>query len=59
MIDSKLVRFNPSKEYTLEIMTTPSMGSSVDVLVYYITEDGELVSDKVDVNIDNLGNYVS
>ncbi|CAG9811984.1 unnamed protein product [Chironomus riparius] len=59
MIDSKLVRFNPSKEYTLEIMTTPSMGSSVDVLVYYITEDGELVSDKVDVNIDNLGNYMN
>jgi len=58
LIDSKLVKFNPSKEYILEIQSTPSMGSSFDVLVYYSTEDGELVSDKVDVDIYNLPNYV-
>jgi len=59
LIDSKLVKFNPSKEYTLKIHSTSSMGSSFDVLVYYITEDGELVSDKVDVDVNNLPNYVS
>ena len=59
LIDSKLVKFSPSKEYTLEIQSTPSMGASFDVLIYYITEDGELVSDKVNVDVNNLPNYVS
>lgn len=59
LIDSKIVRFSPTKEYILKIKSTPAMDSSVDVLVYYISEDGELVSDKVDVNIDHLKNHVS
>ena len=55
-----MVNFQKSKEHTFEFLPKPSMGSSISVVVYYISDDGEIVSDKVDVNIDtNLPNYVS
>ena len=60
LIDSQSIKFDLSKEYTLEFMSNSLMGSSIQVIIYYITEDGEIVSDKVHVKLDiNLPNYVS
>ncbi|KAL7015206.1 hypothetical protein ACKWTF_016340 [Chironomus riparius] len=60
LIDSKSVNFSPSKEHALEISFHKLMVSSVQVIIYYITENGEIVSDKVNVEFDtNLPNYIN
>lgn len=59
-IESKSVKFSKSLEYFLEIIPSTSMGSSIQVIVFYITEDGELVSDSTEISLDgNYANYVS
>ncbi|XP_070496250.1 CD109 antigen-like [Chironomus tepperi] len=59
LIDSKLIRFSPTKEHTFKIKPTAAISTSADILIYYISEDGELVSDKVEAEIDNLKNHIN
>ena len=40
-----------SKEYLMEIMPTESMVGSAHILVFYITEHGEIISDSVQIEL--------
>ncbi|XP_070496240.1 CD109 antigen-like [Chironomus tepperi] len=59
-IETRSIKFEKNFEKFIEIIPSPSMGSSIKLIVFYITEDGELISDKTSVDLDgNLGNYVN
>jgi len=60
LTESRHVKFDASKNYILEITPNYSITTSIVVIVYYFTEDGEIIADKKLVQFDGqLPNYVS
>lgn len=60
LVDTKVVKFDPTKNYNLNIKPQMSMLPKAQIVIFYITKDGEIVSDKVEVEFGNeLTNYVS
>ena len=60
LVDTKVVKFDATKEYSLNIKPQMSMLPKAQIVIYYITKNGEIVSDKVEVEFGNeLTNYVS
>lgn len=60
LAESKHVKFNASKNYILEITPNYSITTSIVVIVYYFTEDGEIIADKEIIQFDGqLPNYVT
>ncbi|XP_070505052.1 CD109 antigen-like [Chironomus tepperi] len=60
LVDTKVVKFDPTKEYSLNIKPQMAMLPKAKIVIYYITKVGELVSDKVEVEFGNeLTNYIN
>ncbi|CAG9810736.1 unnamed protein product [Chironomus riparius] len=60
LVDTKVVKFDPTKEYSLNIKPQMLMLPKAQIVIYYITKNGEIVSDKVEVEFGNeLTNYVN
>ncbi|KAG5667283.1 hypothetical protein PVAND_015269 [Polypedilum vanderplanki] len=59
LIESNSVAVENSKTHTLEIKSTVMMIPKAYIVVYYLTNDGEIVSDKTEIEFGNeLINYV-
>ena len=60
VIESQNFEVLNSKTYLIEFKPTFAMVPNVEVVVYYITDDGEIISDSVKIEFGNdLKNYVS
>jgi CD109 antigen len=59
LVDSQTVNFDNSKRHVLNITPKVSMVPKARVIVYYLTANGEIISDKIDVEFGNeLSNFV-
>ncbi|KAL7015211.1 hypothetical protein ACKWTF_016343 [Chironomus riparius] len=56
-METKSYRYAKIMDDYLEIVPTTSMGSSIQVIVFCITEEGELISDSIDFDLD--GNFAN
>jgi hypothetical protein len=58
--DAKMLNFEPTKKYTFEFQPTLMMIPKAQLVLNYITEDGEIITERIEVNFGNeLENHVS
>jgi hypothetical protein len=58
--DAKMLNFEPTKIYTFEFQPTLMMIPKAQLVLNYITEDGEIITERIEVNFGNeLENHVS
>lgn len=59
LVESKTVNFNNAKRHIINITPKVSMVPKARVIIYYIAANGEIISDKIDVEFGNeLSNFV-
>lgn len=59
-VESNKVFFDPSKSHTIEITPTLMMIPKAQAIFNYITSDGEIISDRIEINFGNdFINHVS
>jgi len=60
VVVSEIVAVPNVKEYKFNIKSTPAMAPKAFLVVYFITEDGEIISDRKEIEFgEDLGNSVS
>jgi hypothetical protein len=60
MVDAKTLTFPATKKHVFTFKPTPNMLPKARVVVYYFTDDGEIISDKTEIEFGNeLVNFVS
>lgn len=59
-VDANYVNFESTKKYILEIKPTLMMIPKAQIIIYYLTKDGEIISDRTEIEFGNeLLNNVS
>jgi CD109 antigen len=59
LIEAKTVKFPNTRRYILNFKPKLSMIPTAQMVIYYLTSEGEIVSDKIEVQFENqLNNYV-
>lgn len=56
---SETIHGKPTKNHTFELTPTPDMESKVKMIVFYVTDYGEIVFDSLDLEFVELKNFVS
>lgn len=60
LVESKTISFDSTKNALISFIPKVTMIPKAHVIIFYLTSDGEMVSDKVDVEFGNeLINFVS
>lgn len=60
LAETKTVKFDKTKDYVLDIQPQMAMLPKAQIVIFYITKDGEIISDNVEVEFGSeLTNYVS
>lgn len=60
LIETKVSAVPNEKKIVLEIKPTLAMMPKVSVIIYYISDSGEIISDNIDIEFENeLKNHVS
>lgn len=59
VVDSNTIKIEGSQSFQVEIQPTSSMVPKAKIVVYYITSDGEIISDSTEIEFENkLENFV-
>lgn len=59
VIFSDTIQVNPTRNHTFELTPTNDKESKVKIIVFYITDYGEMVFDSLDLEFSELKNFVS
>ena len=59
-VEANTVKFENTKDYTLNIKPSFLMIPKAQLVVYYLSHEGEIISDRIEIEFGNeLVNYVS
>lgn len=59
-VEAKTVYFSPTTRYVFEIKPSLMMIPKAQLVLNYVTEDGEIISERIEINFGNeLINHVS